>query len=48
MLDEEDFGIILEVDNFRFPRVVAHATILTNAERLSSKLSRISATEGNI
>jgi len=40
MLDEEDFGIVLEVANFRFPLIVAHVTILTNAERLSFKLSR--------
>jgi len=37
MLNEEDFGIIFEVDNFRFPRIVAHTMILTNAERLSLK-----------
>lgn len=37
MLDEEDFGIVLEVDNLRFPLMVAHTAILTNAEQFSLK-----------
>lgn len=37
MLDEEDFGIVFEVDNLRFSIIVAHTTILTNAEQFSLK-----------
>ena len=29
MLDEEDFGIVFEVENLRFPLVVLHTAILT-------------------
>ena len=40
MLDEEDFGIVFEVDDLRFPLFVVHPPILTDTEQFSLKSVR--------
>jgi hypothetical protein len=45
MLDEEDFGIVLEVDNLRFPLFVVHPAILTDTELFSLKSLRVLESE---
>jgi hypothetical protein len=37
MLDEEDFGIVFEADDRRFPLIVSHIAILTNVARFGFK-----------